>query len=53
VASRFGNRRLILMPHHIDDPQGTPIGALAVFGRGTGREQPWTPIEEASRSPSS
>jgi PAS domain S-box-containing protein len=33
--------------HHIDDPGGTPIGALAVFGRRTGQEQPWTPIEEA------
>jgi len=39
--------------HHIDDPQGTPTGALAVFGRRTGHEQLWTPIEEASRSPSS
>ena len=34
--------------HHIDNPQGAPIGALAVFGRRTGQEQPWTPIEEAS-----
>jgi hypothetical protein len=35
--------------HHIDDPHGTPIGALVAFGRRAGHEQPWTPIEEASR----
>jgi hypothetical protein len=32
--------------HHIDDPRGIAIGALAVFGRRTGHEQPWTPLEK-------
>jgi PAS domain S-box-containing protein len=30
---------------HLDGPRGEPLGAVAVFARRAGNEQPWTPID--------
>lgn len=30
---------------HIDGPRDEPVGAMAVFARRAGHEQPWTPID--------
>lgn len=33
--------------HHLDTPHGEPFGAILVFSRRSGHEQPWTPIDPA------
>jgi PAS domain S-box-containing protein len=30
---------------HLDGPRDEPVGAIAVFARRAGNEQPWTPID--------
>lgn len=34
--------------NHLDDPQGQPIGAMAVFNDRQGDEQPWTLVSPPS-----
>lgn len=30
------------------DPRGAPVGALAIYGRPTGGEEPWSPVPATS-----